>query len=429
MLKLEIPEFALVILIGPPGSGKSALAQQFFKPAEIISEASCRKLLEADEEPDDPYDPVDPGLLNDTYELMRAMAAARLKRRLLTVLDGRHAHPRWRQPLMRLAREYFVSPIGIALDLPFEWCAAQTSSLRPHELAEAYSSYRHYAKQLPKEGFQPLYLLKTPQQLQELEIIRTPLENNYRHQSGPFDLIGDVHGCCDELEALLLKLGYQQEAPLLYRPPAGRKAIFVGDLIDRGPRNLDTLNLAMKMQAQGYAYCAPGNHEARFKRYLEGKKVKLSHGLAETVTELEKLSPASQESFKAKAIEFIQSLPGHLVLDQGRLVVAHAGLKESMQGREAGRVRSFALYGDTTGEIDDFGLPVRLDWAAHYRGRAQVVYGHVPVLEAQWHNQTLDIDTGCVFGGKLTALRYPESELVSVPAARVYYPPKHSLRS
>ncbi|MCB0014243.1 MAG: hypothetical protein KDE34_20160, partial [Anaerolineales bacterium] len=80
----------------------------------------------------------------------------------------------------------------------------------------------------------------------------------------------------------------------------------------------------------------------------------------------------------------------------------------------------FALYGDTTGERDEYGLPVRLDWAADYRGRALVAYGHTPTATAEWLNNTICLDTGCVFGHKLTALRYPEKELVDVPAAETY---------
>src|SRR5204863_2243151 len=117
----------------------------------------------------------------------------------------------------------------------------------------------------------------------------------------------------------------------------------------------------------------------------------------------------------------------HFVLDDGKLVVAHAGMKEIMQGRGSGAVRDFALYGETTGETDEFGLPVRYNWAAEYHGVAQVVYGHTPVPQPEWLNRTINIDTGCVFGGKLSALRYPEGELVSVPARRVYAVPARPL--
>ena len=95
-----------------------------------------------------------------------------------------------------------------------------------------------------------------------------------------------------------------------------------------------------------------------------------------------------------------------------------------MHGRVSGKVRAFALYGDTTGESDEFGLPVRLNWAANYRGGASVIYGHTPTLIPEWVNRCICIDTGCVFGGRLTALRWPEQEFVSVPAEKQYAEPK-----
>ena len=152
-------------------------------------------------------------------------------------------------------------------------------------------------------------------------------------------------------------------------------------------------------------------------RKLRGRDVQITHGLAESLQQLENEPP----EFKEQVADFVDSLVSHYVLDDGRLVVAHAGLKEELQGRGSGKVRDFALYGETTGETDEFGLPVRYNWAAEYRGRAVVVYGHTPVPEPEWLNGTICIDTGCVFGGKLTALRYPEKELVSVTALRTYY--------
>ncbi|MEZ0267997.1 MAG: polynucleotide kinase-phosphatase, partial [Phycisphaerae bacterium] len=170
---------------------------------------------------------------------------------------------------------------------------------------------------------------------------------------------------------------------------------------------------------EGHALCVPGNHDVKLLRKLRGKDVKLSHGLAETLAQL----AAEPPEFLAAVERFIDGLVGHYVLDGGRLVVAHAGMKQRYIGRASQRVREFALYGETTGETDEFGLPVRHDWAADYRGPATVVYGHTPVPEADWLNNTLNVDTGCAFGGKLTALRWPEREIVSVPARRVYAEP------
>jgi protein phosphatase len=244
------------------------------------------------------------------------------------------------------------------------------------------------------------------------------LWNNKKHEHGPFDIIGDVHGCCDELETLLTTLGYQLKEQT-YIHPAGRKAVFLGDLVDRGNRILDTLNLVQKMVTAESALCVPGNHDYKLLRQLKGQKVTINHGLDKTLAELESLDDTERQSLQS----FLTGLVSHYVLDDGRLVVAHAGMKQAYQGRGSSKVRDFALYGETTGEIDEFGLPVRHNWASEYRGDAIVVYGHTPVPEPVWLNGTIDIDTGCVFGGKLTALCYPERELVSVPAQKVYCEP------
>ncbi|PSB07034.1 polynucleotide kinase-phosphatase, partial [filamentous cyanobacterium Phorm 46] len=256
--------------------------------------------------------------------------------------------------------------------------------------------------------------------------------NNRKSESGPFDIIGDIHGCCGELEQLLQQLGYQivektsdsafWDFPT-YAHPEGRKAVFLGDLVDRGPRILDTLKLVRNMVLAETALCVPGNHDIKLLRKLSGKNVKINHGLEQTLAEIAALPDEMRESAIAEIRQFLDSLIGHYVLDDGKLVVAHAGMKAEFQGRASGRVRDFALYGETTGEIDEFGLPVRYNWAAEYRGQAAVVYGHTPVPETEWLNNTVDIDTGCVFGGKLTALRYPEREFVSVSAARIYCEP------
>lgn len=258
-------------------------------------------------------------------------------------------------------------------------------------------------------------------------IVREKLYNDKAELHGPFDIIGDVHGCYEELIELLQKLGYIIEEiaddgtnyGLKVSHPENRTVIFLGDLIDRGSASLAVLKLVMSMVRSGTALCVPGNHDMKLHKKLTGKAVQEKHGLAETLRQLE----GEPDAFKNDVKEFLYGLVSHYVLDSGKLVVAHAGLKEEMQGRGSGAVRSFCLYGETTGETDEFGLPVRYNWAAEYRGRAKVVYGHTPVPSAQWLNNTIDIDTGCVFGGSLTALRYPEEELVSVPAHTMYCEP------
>jgi protein phosphatase len=233
---------------------------------------------------------------------------------------------------------------------------------------------------------------------------------------GPFDIIGDVHGCASELQTLLSLLSYVPDEEQVWRHPQGRRAIFLGDLVDRGPRVVDVLRLVMNMTAAGNALCLMGNHDFKLLRYLRGRKVKTSNGLAETLAQM------SHElgGFRSELKSFLSQLAMHYVLDEGKLVVAHAGLKESLHGSSSGAAQSFALFGDTTGETNEFGHPVRRDWAQEYYGEAIVVYGHTPISTLQWVHNTINIDTGCVFGGQLTALRYPEKELVSVPAAEAY---------
>ncbi|MCP3142669.1 polynucleotide kinase-phosphatase [Pyxidicoccus xibeiensis] len=417
-MKLSLPELSLVLLVGPSGAGKSTFARRHFRETEVLSSDTCRGLVADDENAQD--------ATVDAFEVLRFVAAKRLARGLLTVIDATNTQPEARKPLVALAREYHVLPVALVLDVPERTCHARNQS-RPdrqfggHVVRSQLQQLHRSLRGLEREGFRHVHILK-PEHLDAVQVERQPLWNNRKHETGPFDIIGDIHGCLDELLALLTRLGYavsRREVGFDVRPPEGRKAVFLGDLVDRGPDIPGVLRLVMGMVEAGTALCVPGNHETKLLRKLRGKDVKLSHGLAQTLEQLEREPP----EWRAKVADFIDGLVSHYVLDGGRLVVAHAGLKESMQGRGSGKVREFCLYGETTGETDEYGLPVRHDWAAGYRGKAMVVYGHTPVPEAEWLNNTLCVDTGCVYGGKLTALRYPEKERVSVPAARVYCEP------
>jgi protein phosphatase len=274
-------------------------------------------------------------------------------------------------------------------------------------------------KNLQREGFRRVIVLRGQEQIDDAQIVREPAWTDRSTLHGPFDIIGDVHGCRDELVTLLDVLRYAPDEDGTYRHPDGRTAVFLGDLVDRGPDTPGVLRLVMRMVAAGTGLCVPGNHEQKLLRAMNGRNVQITHGLAESLEQLD----AEPAEFRDEVKTFIDGLVSHAVLDDRKLVVAHAGLPAEMQGRASAAVRSFALYGETTGETDEFGLPVRYPWANDYRGAATVVYGHTPVPEPEWVNNTICVDTGCVFGGSLTALRYPERELVAVPAARVYYDP------
>lgn len=416
-MKITIPELSFVLLIGPSGSGKSTFARTHFKPTEVLSSDFCRGLV-ADNENDQT-------VTGEAFEILHFIARKRLALGRLTVIDATNVQPESRKSLVELAREFHVLPVALVFNFPEKVCQERNRNrpdrdFGPHVIRNQSQQLRRSLRGLEREGFRHVHVFGDPADVEGLEIERQPLWNNLRHEHGPFDIIGDVHGCFDEMNTLLQQLGYTVESDgAEYRvvPPNGRRAVFVGDLVDRGPKIPEVLRLVMGMVKAGTAFCVPGNHDVKLMRKLRGKDVKITHGLADSLAQLEPESP----EFKRQVGDFIDDLVSHYVFDDGRLVVAHAGMKEAMQGRGSGAVRSFALFGETTGETDDYGLPVRYNWAAEYRGKAMVVYGHTPVREPEWLNRTIDIDTGCVFGGKLTALRYPEKELVSVPALREYY--------
>jgi protein phosphatase len=415
-MTLTIPELSLVVLIGPSGCGKSTFARTHFKPTEVLSSDGFRALVSDDEN--------DQTSTDDAFAALHFVGSRRLARGRLTVVDATNVQPEARKPLVALAREYHVLPVAIVFDLPEGLCHERNRSRRdrdfgPHVIRNQRSQMHRSLRSLGREGFRHVHVLESQDEIDAAVIERQPLWNNRKQDRGPFDIIGDVHGCCDELQQLLAMLGYVVDETGTWRHAGGRRAVFVGDLVDRGPRIVDTLTTVKAMVAAGSALCVPGNHDIKLKRKLEGRDVVVSHGFDRTLAELEQQT----EEFRNEVRDFIDRLVSHYVFDEGRLVVAHAGMKETMQGRGSAKVRDFALFGETTGETDEFGLAVRYNWAAEYRGRATVVYGHTPVPEPEWLNRTINIDTGCVFGGRLTALRWPEKELVSVPAQQTYADP------
>jgi polynucleotide kinase-phosphatase len=428
-MQIKIPKLSFVVLIGPSGSGKSTFARKHFLPTEVISSDFCRGLVSDDENAQ--------SATNDAFDVLNYIASKRLARGLLTVIDATNVQAESRRPLVELARKYHCLPVAIVFDLPEAICHQRNRGRNDrqfgsHVIGQQRSQLRRSLKALKREGFRHVFVMEAVEEVEAAAIERVPLWNDRRQDHGPFDIIGDVHGCADELEDLLGRLGYSKmvindQEPgwsnMGYSHPDGRKAIFVGDLVDRGPRVLDTLSIVRNMVQVGSAFCVPGNHDMKLLRKLNGKDVQITHGLAQTLAEIDALPDDQRQPFCKSLAQFLDGLVSHYVLDDGKLVVAHAGMKEEMQGRGSGKVRDFALYGETTGETDEFGLPVRMNWAAEYRGSAMVVYGHTPVPHPEWLNHTVNIDTGCVFGGKLTALRYPEREFVSIPARQTYCEP------
>jgi protein phosphatase len=423
MRPYELPSLSIVVLVGVSGAGKSTFAARHFKPTEVLSSDRFRGLVADDES--------DQTASADAFEAMRQLAAIRLRRGLLTVIDATNVRPEDRQDWLNLAKAHDVLPVAVVLDVPVALAVARNAA-RPDRDFGAGVVQRHHGalkrsvRGLRDEGFRYVYTLSGVERIDEAVFERKRPWTDRSDQEGPFDIIGDVHGCGEELRALLDELGWVVSFDGVRhsaRHPEGRTLVFLGDLVDRGPEVSEVLHLVMDLVAEGSAMCVPGNHEIKLLRWLRGKNPSPTHGLSASIASLS----ARDEAFRDRVASFIDGLVSHYVLDRGRLVVAHAGMTEAYAGRASGRVRQFALFGETTGEIDAYGLPVRADWAASYRGRAAVVYGHTPTPTAEWVNGTLCVDTGCVFGGALTALRWPEREIVSVPAARVYCEPVRPL--
>ena len=422
--QVAIPDFGLVMLIGPTGAGKSTFAAKHFKPSEVLSSDLYRSIVGDDERSS--------RTTKDAFDAMAYIVGKRLAARRLAVVDATNLYKEHRGVFTTLARRRHAPFSGVVFDLSESMCQRH-NALRPdprphHVVRQQRQALKRGMKSLSKEGFRRRFRFRTPEEVAGAKVTRKPLPCDRRDLTGPFDIIGDVHGCEAELLTLLDKLGYVVNAGagvddgrhFDITHPQRRTAVFLGDLIDRGPSSTAVLRIVMDMVEQGTALAVQGNHDNKLARALEGRNVQRTHGLAETMAALE----AESETLRNRVRQFIETgMATHYVLDGGKLVAAHAGMTEDLQNRAGGGVRQFGLYGDSTGETDDEGEPVRGDWAKGYRGPASVVYGHTALPQPEWVNNTICIDTGCVWGGSLTALRYPERQLVSVPAERPYAAP------
>ncbi|MCA9490000.1 MAG: AAA family ATPase, partial [Myxococcales bacterium] len=394
-MPLIVPELSLVLLVGASGSGKSTFAARHFRPTQVLSSDHYRGVVSDDE--------TDQSASADAFEALEFLARKRLERGRCTVVDATNTDPQYRKRWVSLAKAYHVLPVAIVLDVEPSVAIERNASRADrdfggHVVRRQSRDLRRSLGHLRTEGFRYVHVLRGEDAVQDAEISFQRSWSDRRDDTGPFDIIGDIHGCFLELCELLDELGYaigHEGERFVVTPPAGRRALFLGDLVDRGPASHRVLRLVMDMVEAGAALCIPGNHEAKLLRWLNGKNVKPSHGLQETIDQLS----GEDQAFRDRVATFVDGLVSHLVLDGGRLVVAHAGMRRDLQGRASGRVREFALYGETTGETDEFGLPVRYPWARDYDGQAVVVYGHTPVPTAEWVNRTICIDTGCVFGG------------------------------
>jgi protein phosphatase len=426
---IAVPSPGLVVLVGPAASGKSTLCERSFQPTQIVSSDACRALV-AD-------DPADQRVTHAAFELAHAIVEERLRHRRLAVLDATSLEETARGALLTLAARHHLPAVAIALDLPPDECRrldGQRAGRRVGRdvITRHAAAMRRAVTSLPREGFRSVHRVVSARDAATLKIAVVPLSCDRAGDHGPFDVVGDPHGCARELAALLGRLGYRRASGARpFRHPAGRRAVFVGDLVDRGPDVMQAATLAMEMVACGSALAVPGNHDDDLAaRLADGGATQgggspagaaISPGTAVSLRQIESAPPALRRAFVRRFPEYVAALPSHLLLDGERLVVAHAGLPGELHGRESRHVHRLAVHGETTGRLDRYGLPTRVNWAAAYDGRPFVIYGHTPVPKPEAIRNTLNIDTGCVYGGALTALRWPEKEIVSVRAARTYY--------
>jgi len=418
---LAVPSPSLVLMVGPAGSGKTTFCRRNFPASAVVSSDDCRAAV-AGEAADQTATPA-------AFALAHERVEDRLRRRRLAVLDATSLTPRARAVAIDLAARHHLPAVAIVLDVPTDVCVRQDAARADRRrvgrrvIDTHATALRAALETLPREGFRAVHHLRGARQPASRRVTLEPLPCDRSGDPGPFDIVGDVHGCLEELCRLLERLGYRRRSARgPYAHPRGRRALFLGDLVDRGPSVIGTARLAMAMAAAGTALCVPGNHDADLAAILSGRKPVGPPGPG-TACSLDQITAAAGagRTFRGGFPEFVASLPSHLLLDGGRLAVAHAGLRAEYIGRDSEHVRRFALFGEQSGELDRYGLPVRVNWARGYAGPTFVVYGHTPVRHPEAIGNTLNIDTGCVYGGALTSLRWPERTTVTVRAARIYY--------
>jgi protein phosphatase len=218
-MNIAIPELALVVLIGVSGAGKSTFARRCFLPTEVLSSDTCRGLVSDDENSQ--------AATADAFEVLRFIAAKRLAAGRLTVIDATNVQPDARKPLVALARQYHCIPVALVLDPPEALCHERNRTrpdrtFGPQVIRNQHNQLKRSLRHLEREGFRHVHLFTDPASLDAVQIVRQPLWCNRQQERGPFDLIGDIHGCYDELIELLTQLGYHAqdgatEPPL--RPP------------------------------------------------------------------------------------------------------------------------------------------------------------------------------------------------------------------
>ncbi|MDQ0269625.1 polynucleotide kinase-phosphatase [Cytobacillus purgationiresistens] len=441
-MNITLPYTGIVLVIGPSGSGKTTLLTKLVEEGIIesteITSSDAYRLAVGDtdfiswnQHPPDEADVLFhqyKNLAEEAFRMMDANIEARCRLNKTTFVDATHLQGEERNKYINLGHKYHLPVTAIVMDAKEE-TVLQRDLLRKQprgkrRIKQQFQTFKKERKSLKKEGFSRVYFINE-QEAENLQMSR----NNHPLliETGPgIDIIGDVHGCFAELMLLLEKLGYEKNDEGFYVHPFGRKFLSLGDIMSRGPSSLKTIQFFIKHVQNGFAYMIDSNHGWKIARWLDGRDVSLKHGDEKTAEEINRwlaeLDEIHRESEKTKMREFLLNVPSHyIVIKNGIpvLVCTHAGIKDEFIGKQSKVISDFCRFGDTDG-FDENNQPIRKDWFTHHRNGQLIVWGHDPKPQPLLVNNTINIDQGVVFGGKLTAYRFPEKTFTSIHALEDY---------
>lgn len=441
--RISIPFAGIVLVMGPSSSGKTTLIQHLIEQevilsSEVVSSDQFRTMVSDIEFIDWTNRPKEEAdslmseyqrISQEAFAVIDMIVGKRSRLNKLTLVDATHLHPEDRQRYIQIARKQHVPIMVIVLDIPevelLRRDAKRTYPRGKKRIKQQVQVFRRNQKWLKKEGFQSLYVLS--QEEIETTLFERKRNNPLHLELGKgLDIIGDIHGCYEEMLELLSQLGYQENEDGYFVHPEGRKFLSLGDVMSRGPHSLDTMRFFLRHVTAGYAYMIDSNHGWKIARWLDGRKVRLAHGDEKVEQELKSFSERkgkeAAEQLKQQLKDWLWSAPCHYVIRQNDVTIAvatHAGIKDHYVGKQSSRISDFCRYGDTDG-IDELGKPIRRDWHLHHKSKELIIWGHDPKPQPWMVNHTINIDQGVVFGGSLTAFRLPERKLFSVPAKEDY---------
>lgn len=436
MMDIALPHAGIILLVGPSNSGKSTFLEQAVNkqevlPSEIVSSDMFRSLVGDTDFIDWKNRPKDEAdSLFETYQdiskeafvLMDAAIEARCRLNKHVFVDATHLYSEDRQKYVALAKKHHVPIVALVFDIPeAELVRRDEERQEPRgkrRVRQQFQAFKREKRFIKKERFMRTWTIK---ETDEPALVRLPSPIT-RDIGAGIDIIGDIHGCFDELIALLTELGYTENEAGLFLHPDGRTFVSIGDVMSRGPKSLETLQFFLTHTEQGLAGMIDSNHGWKIARWLDGRRVTLSHGDEKTAAEFEAYEAQhgaeKAQELKAAVKDMLLNAPSHYVFAKNgvpTLVCTHAGIRDEFIGKQSAVISDFCRYGDTAG-FDADNKPIRNDWTVGHNTSLLIVWGHDPRPHPLIINNTINIDQGAVFGGALTAYRYPEGEFVSVDA-------------